>query len=93
MAFTTKKCYKNVEPANRYISIMCDFFIYAFKGLLAFYGLPLPHTLVELNHVAPPPHPHHRVEGVKFELQTLPVRNLTFQTFVEINILGIEKFG
>ncbi|KAL3521273.1 hypothetical protein ACH5RR_019422 [Cinchona calisaya] len=36
------------------------------EGLLAFYGLPLPHTLAEItdgNHA----------QGLKFELQTLPV--------------------
>ncbi|XP_057476400.1 staphylococcal-like nuclease CAN2 [Actinidia eriantha] len=39
------------------------------EGLLAFYGLPLPHTLVELSTGAPTSLP----EGLKFELQTLPV--------------------
>ncbi|KAF3433320.1 hypothetical protein FNV43_RR24422 [Rhamnella rubrinervis] len=39
------------------------------EGLLAFYGLPLPHTLVELSAGIPTPLP----EGVKFELLTLPV--------------------
>lgn len=40
------------------------------EGLLAFYGLPLPHSLVELtSDGAPPSHP----QGVKFELHTLPV--------------------
>ncbi|KAJ4979888.1 hypothetical protein NE237_010668 [Protea cynaroides] len=39
------------------------------EGLLAFYGLPLPHTLVETHGSAPLSKP----EGVKFELQTLPV--------------------
>ncbi|XP_022146824.1 staphylococcal-like nuclease CAN2 [Momordica charantia] len=42
------------------------------EGLLAFYGLPLPHTLVELSASAPTtgaPLP----DGIKFELQTLPV--------------------
>ncbi|MQM06744.1 hypothetical protein Taro_039568 [Colocasia esculenta] len=38
------------------------------EGLLAFYGLPLPHTLVEAAGV-PPSWP----EGVKFQLHTLPV--------------------
>lgn len=41
------------------------------EGLLAFYGLPLPHTLVELS--APAPVPTSLPDGVKFELQTLPV--------------------
>lgn len=40
------------------------------EGLLAFYGLPLPHSLVELtSDGAPPSHP----QGLKFELHTLPV--------------------
>ncbi|XP_047321989.1 staphylococcal-like nuclease CAN2 [Impatiens glandulifera] len=39
------------------------------EGLLAFYGLPLPHTLVEQTVGVPT----HRPEGLKFELQTLPV--------------------
>jgi endonuclease YncB( thermonuclease family) len=39
------------------------------EGLLAFYGLPLPHTLVELSTELPTSRPH----GLKFELQTLPV--------------------
>lgn len=40
------------------------------EGLLAFYGLPLLHSLVELtSDGAPPSHP----QGLKFELHTLPV--------------------
>ncbi|KAH7510528.1 hypothetical protein FEM48_ZijujUnG0118000 [Ziziphus jujuba var. spinosa] len=39
------------------------------EGLLAFYGLPLPHTLVEHSAGIPTSLP----EGVKFELLTLPV--------------------
>lgn len=39
------------------------------EGLLAFYGLPLPQTLVELAHGAPQSHP----AGLKFELNTIPV--------------------
>ncbi|XP_052201018.1 staphylococcal-like nuclease CAN2 isoform X2 [Diospyros lotus] len=39
------------------------------EGLLAFYGLPLPDSLVELSAGAPSSLP----EGLKFELQTLPV--------------------
>ncbi|KAJ8764129.1 hypothetical protein K2173_005035 [Erythroxylum novogranatense] len=39
------------------------------EGLLAFYGLPLPHALLELSAGVPTSLPH----GVKFELQTLPV--------------------
>lgn len=39
------------------------------EGLLTFYGLPLPHTLVELSTVVPTSLP----EEVQFELQTLPV--------------------
>ncbi|KDP21699.1 hypothetical protein JCGZ_03370 [Jatropha curcas] len=39
------------------------------EGLLAYYGLPLPHTLVELSSGVPTSLP----EGVKFELLTLPV--------------------
>ncbi|XP_073119077.1 staphylococcal-like nuclease CAN2 [Henckelia pumila] len=39
------------------------------EGFLTFYGLPLPHILVELTSVTPPPRP----EGLKFELYTLPV--------------------
>ncbi|XP_050209585.1 staphylococcal-like nuclease CAN2 [Mercurialis annua] len=39
------------------------------EGLLAFYGLPLPHTLVELSAGVPTSLP----AGVKFELLTLPV--------------------
>ncbi|CAN6995198.1 hypothetical protein BRARA_E00549 [Brassica rapa] len=40
------------------------------EGLLSFYGLPLPHTLVELSTEAPP---DSLPEGVLFEFQTLPV--------------------
>ncbi|KZV43300.1 hypothetical protein F511_09283 [Dorcoceras hygrometricum] len=39
------------------------------EGLLTFYGLPLPHILVELTSVTPPSRP----QGLKFELYTLPV--------------------
>lgn len=39
------------------------------EGLLTFYGLPLPHTLVPLSTGVPTVIPH----GVKFELHTLPV--------------------
>ncbi|KAJ8764019.1 hypothetical protein K2173_004900 [Erythroxylum novogranatense] len=39
------------------------------EGLLAFYGLPLPHTLLEPSGGVPTSLP----QGVKFELQTLPV--------------------
>ncbi|EYU20081.1 hypothetical protein ABFS82_06G060900 [Erythranthe guttata] len=39
------------------------------EGLLAFYGLPSPHSLVELTTVTPPSHQ----QGLKFELNTLPV--------------------
>ncbi|XAR65992.1 Micrococcal nuclease [Bertholletia excelsa] len=39
------------------------------EGLLTFYGLPLPHSLVELS-TEPPTSVAH---GLKFELQTLPV--------------------
>ncbi|CAK9323908.1 unnamed protein product [Citrullus colocynthis] len=41
------------------------------EGLLTFYGLPLPHTLVEVS--APAPTAASLPDGVKFELQTLPV--------------------
>ncbi|KAL3630546.1 arginine permease [Castilleja foliolosa] len=39
------------------------------EGLLAFYGLPSPHSLVDLTTGAPSSQPH----GLKFELHTLPV--------------------
>ncbi|KAK9283077.1 hypothetical protein L1049_011306 [Liquidambar formosana] len=39
------------------------------EGLLAFYCLPLPHTLVQLSAGVPQSLP----EGVKFEFQTIPV--------------------
>ncbi|KAL2227366.1 UNVERIFIED_CONTAM: Staphylococcal-like nuclease CAN2 [Sesamum indicum] len=39
------------------------------EGLLAFYGLPLPHALVELTNGTPPSQP----QGLRFELHTLPV--------------------
>ncbi|XP_010537070.1 PREDICTED: staphylococcal-like nuclease CAN2 [Tarenaya hassleriana] len=39
------------------------------EGLLTFYGLPLPHTLVNLSAEAPTSLP----DGVLYELQTLPV--------------------
>ncbi|XP_057524561.1 staphylococcal-like nuclease CAN2 [Amaranthus tricolor] len=39
------------------------------EGLLAFYNLPLPHTLVELSTGVPPKLP----DWVKYELHTLPV--------------------
>ncbi|KAG1339005.1 putative 38.1 kDa protein [Cocos nucifera] len=38
------------------------------EGLLTYYGLPLPHTLSEISVI-----PSSRPEGVKYELQTLPV--------------------
>jgi endonuclease YncB( thermonuclease family) len=40
------------------------------EGLLAFYGLPLPHSLVQLSSGGAP---HSRPDGLRFELQTLPV--------------------
>ncbi|KAI5579071.1 hypothetical protein BDE02_08G067400 [Populus trichocarpa] len=39
------------------------------EGLLAFYGLPLPHTLIQVSTGIPTSLP----EGVKFEMPTLPV--------------------
>ncbi|KAK6929527.1 Staphylococcal nuclease (SNase-like), OB-fold, partial [Dillenia turbinata] len=39
------------------------------EGLLAFYGLPLPHTLVQVSTGVPTSLP----QGVQYELQTLPV--------------------
>ncbi|KAI3748891.1 hypothetical protein L6452_12305 [Arctium lappa] len=39
------------------------------EGLLSFYGLPLPHSTVEVNVGQAPPVP----DGVKYELNTLPV--------------------
>ncbi|XP_047978882.1 staphylococcal-like nuclease CAN2 [Salvia hispanica] len=39
------------------------------EGLLAYYGLPLPHSLVELTTWAPPSEP----QGLMFELHTIPV--------------------
>jgi endonuclease YncB( thermonuclease family) len=39
------------------------------EGLLNFYGLPLPHTLVEVTVEPPTSLPH----GVKYEMHTLPV--------------------
>ncbi|KAL5101804.1 hypothetical protein RYX36_006131 [Vicia faba] len=39
------------------------------EGLLTFYGLPLPHTLVEVTAQPPTSLPH----GVKYEMHTLPV--------------------
>ncbi|KAL8539330.1 hypothetical protein ACS0TY_001087 [Phlomoides rotata] len=39
------------------------------EGLLTFYGLPLPHSLVELTTEAP----SSQQQGLKFELHTLPV--------------------
>ncbi|XP_062092398.1 staphylococcal-like nuclease CAN1 [Humulus lupulus] len=39
------------------------------EGLLTYYGLPLPHTLVEVSTGVPTSAP----AGVKFELQTLPI--------------------
>ncbi|GAB2288180.1 arginine permease [Dionaea muscipula] len=39
------------------------------EGLLGFYGLPLPHTLISLSAGVPSSFP----DGVKFELHTLPV--------------------
>lgn len=39
------------------------------EGLLAFYGLPLPHTLIPVSNAEPTTLP----AGVKFEMQTLPV--------------------
>jgi hypothetical protein len=43
------------------------------EGLLSFYGLPSPHNLVEVPTEAPVSLP----KGVRFELNTLPVRKLT----------------
>ncbi|KAM1020313.1 hypothetical protein ACFX13_042300 [Malus domestica] len=45
------------------------------EGLLAFYGLPLPHTLVGLSAEAPTSLP----QGVKYEFQTLPVDGKAIQ--------------
>ncbi|KAL5542838.1 hypothetical protein UlMin_010548 [Ulmus minor] len=39
------------------------------EGLLVFYGLPLPHSLVEISAELPSTMP----EGVEFEMQTIPV--------------------
>ncbi|KAL3622901.1 arginine transporter Can1 [Castilleja foliolosa] len=39
------------------------------EGLLAFYGLPSPHSLVDLTTGAPSSQPH----GLKLELHTLPI--------------------
>lgn len=57
------------------------------QGLLAFYGLPLPHTLVELTDGTPPSHP----QGLRFELQTLPVRKLSPPTFSKAYIFSINE--
>ena len=42
---------------------------FSLQGLLAFYGLPHPHALAQVTAGAPTSLP----QGVKFELQTLPV--------------------
>lgn len=42
------------------------------QGFLGFYGLPLPDTLVEFTAEVPTTLP----EGVKFEMQTLPVSTI-----------------
>ncbi|XP_009350685.2 staphylococcal-like nuclease CAN2 [Pyrus x bretschneideri] len=45
------------------------------EGLLAFYGLPLPHTLVSLSAEVPTSLP----QGVKYEFRTLPVDGKAIQ--------------
>lgn len=52
------------------------------QGLLTFYGLPLPHTLVEVPDAKPPTS---LPDGVKFEMHSLPVRI----TFLSKHILEI----
>jgi hypothetical protein len=42
---------------------------FSLQGLLAFYGLQLPHTLAQVSAGGPTSLP----QGVKFEMQTLPV--------------------
>ncbi|PIA58107.1 hypothetical protein AQUCO_00500206v1 [Aquilegia coerulea] len=42
------------------------------EGLLAYYGLPSPQALVQTSELLPPSNSH-PPQGVKFELQTLPV--------------------
>lgn len=49
------------------------------KGLLSYYGLPLPHSTVEVTTASQaPPVPH----GLKFELNSLPVRTSIHLTFL-----------
>lgn len=52
------------------------------KGLLAFYGLPLPHTLIQLSTGVPTSLP----QGVQYEFQTLPV----IATVLVIYFLGTQ---
>lgn len=70
---TTFHSIRFVEVHNvYYISVgliqdYCSYF--TSQGLLAFYGLPLAHTLVQVSTGIPTSLP----EGVKFEMPTLPV--------------------
>ncbi|XP_073042653.1 staphylococcal-like nuclease CAN2 isoform X3 [Primulina eburnea] len=66
----TKPPPKTPEEASRLIVLTLKRHQQAdVEGFLTFYGLPLPHILVELTSVTPPSRP----EGLKFELYTLPV--------------------
>jgi len=51
-------------------SLWMKFMLLHLQGLLAFYGLPPPHTLVQGTAQAPSSLP----DGVQFEMHTLPVR-------------------
>lgn len=61
----------NVAMLSRRTMLIVILIALLLKGLLAFYGLPLPHSLVELTNGAPPSRP----QGLKFELHTIPVRS------------------
>lgn len=52
-------------------------FCVSLQGLLAFYGFPLPNSRVEVTTEEPTSLP----VGVKFELQSLPVRKIFFLTY------------
>ncbi|KAK7857916.1 staphylococcal-like nuclease can2 [Quercus suber] len=57
------------------------------EGLLAFYGLPLPHTLVQLTAGAPTSLP----AGVKYEFQTFPVRTTLFSDSMVLDFQNNEE--
>lgn len=59
--------------------------LFYLQGLLAFYGLPHPHALVQPSAGEPTSLP----QGVQFEFQTLPV----IETILLISVILVLCFG